>query len=41
MDLSFFKALLDLLTFYFDSVVEVDRSMVEVILKGMLEVLRK
>lgn len=41
MDLRFFKALLDMLVFYFDSAVEVDRSMVRVILKGMLEVLRK
>jgi|AZIH01.1.fsa_nt_gi hypothetical protein len=41
MDLRFFKALLDLLTFYFDSAAEVDRSMVRAILKVMLEVLRK
>lgn len=41
MNLNLIKALLDMLVFYFDSVIEVDKAMVLTILEEMVEVLKR
>lgn len=40
MDTTYIKAILDILTFYFDSVAEVDRKMVLTILEGLVKALK-